>query len=349
MPELSADPAMGTVMNCRALTTPIAAAAVLFGSAMACKADEFYAGKTISIVVGSSVGAGIDFYGRMLARHMGKHIPGKPNVITRNVLGASGLKSVQYIESIAPHDGTAMVTFNASLIGSALTEPEKVPVDFTKLRFVGNATREAWVCYVWHTVRAKTFDEVIAAPEIIFGSSGLTAGNYHQGAIMRNIFGAKIKHVLGYPGAAELLVAIARGELHGDCISWSSIPPDLTSSGKVVPFVRFSQATAPGMPTVPYIFDKARNQEERQIINMAAIFTDIARPFVAGSKVPPERLAILRAAFNRTVKDPDFIAEVARARRDIIDPMTGEEVDKRIAELYATPKAVVSKFANAIK
>jgi len=196
---------------------------------------------------------------------------------------------------------------------------------------------------------AKTFDEVMAGPEIIFGSSGLTAGNYHQGAIMRNIFGAKIKHVLGYPGAAELLVAVARGDLHGDGISWSSIAPDLTSSGKVVPCVRFSEATAPGMPTVPYILDKARNQEERQIINMAAIFTDIARPFVAGSKVPPERLGILREAFNRTVKDPGFIAEVARARRDIIDPMTGEEVEKQIAELYVTPKAVISKFANAIE
>lgn len=336
-------------MNCRAFTKPIVAAAVLFGSAVACKADDFYAGKTVSIVVGSSVGGGIDYYGRMVARHIGKYIPGKPNVITQNMLGASGMKSVQYVENVAPHDGTAVVTFNASLIGSTLTEPDKVPLDFTKLRFVGNATSEVWVCYMWHTVGPKTLDEVIAAPEIIFGSTGQTAGNYFQGAMLRNMFGAKIRHVLGYPGSAELVVAIERGELHGDCVTWNSIPPDLISSGKVVPFVRFSQATAPNLPPVPYILDKARNEEERQIINMVTIFSDIARPFVAGSKVPPERLAILRGAFNRTVKDPDFIAEAAKARRDIIDPMTGDEVEKKIAELYATPKAVVAKFANAVK
>jgi tripartite-type tricarboxylate transporter receptor subunit TctC len=351
MPELSADTAMWTVMNCRAFTTPIAAAAVfLFGSAVACRAaDDFYVGKTITIAVGSSVGGGIDYYGRILARHIGKHIPGRPSVITQNILGASGMKSVQYVENIAPHDGTVMVTFNASLIGSTLTEPDKVPLDFTKMRFVGNATSEVWACYVWHTVGPKTFDEVIAAREIIFGSTGQTAGNYFQGAMLRNIFGAKIRHVLGYPGSAELVVAIERGELHGDCVTWNSIPPDLISSGKVVPFVRFSQATAPNLPPVPYILDKARNEEERQIINMVTIFSDVARPFVAGSKVSPERLAILREAFNRTVKDLDFIAEAAKARRDIIDPMTGEEVEKKIAEFYATPKAVVAKFANAVK
>jgi tripartite-type tricarboxylate transporter receptor subunit TctC len=306
-------------------------------------------GKTITIAVGSSVGGGIDYYGRILARHIGKHIPGRPSVITQNILGASGMKSVQYVENIAPHDGTVMVTFNASLIGSTLTEPDKVPLDFTKMRFIGNATSEVWACYVWHTVGPKTFDEVITAREIIFGSTSQTAGNYFQGAMLRNIFGAKIRHVLGYPGSAELVVAIERGELHGDCVTWNSIPPDLISSGKVVPFVRFSQATAPNLPPVPYILDKARNEEERQIINMVTIFSDVARPFVAGSKVPPERLAILREAFNRTVKDLDFIAEAAKARRDIIDPMTGEEVEKKIAEFYATPKAVVAKFANAVK
>src|ERR1044071_5204959 len=156
MPELCADAAMWTDMDCRAFTTPIVAAAVLFGSAVACKADDFYAGKTVSIVVGSTVGGGIDYYGRIVARHIGKYIPGRPNVITQNMLGASGMKSVQYVENVAPPDGTAVATFNASLIGSTLTEPEKVPLDFTKLRFVGNATSEVWACYVWHTVGPRT-------------------------------------------------------------------------------------------------------------------------------------------------------------------------------------------------
>lgn len=195
----------------------------------------------------------------------------------------------------------------------------------------------------------KTFEDVRNAKEFVMGATSQSSSSYVNSALLKNVFGFKIKHVLGYPGSAEQRLAIERGELHGDCGAWGSIPANWLKSGKVVPFIRYSTATAEGMPPVPYILDKARNNEEKQVAKMVLVSSEIGRPFAVGPKVPADRLKILRTAFNAMVKDKEFLAEAVKSRREIIGPTTGEQDEATSKELCETPKRVIAKVATAVK
>ena len=311
--------------------------------------SDFYQGKQIKIVIGNSPGGGFDDHGRLLAQHLGKHIPGHPTIIPQNMPGAATLKAIQYLITSAPQDGTVIAIFNPNLIVESLTDAAKIGVDFTKMNFLGSAMSDGRVCFTWHATGLRTFEDVLKANEVIMGATTKSSNNYTNSAILRNVFGARIKHVLGYPGSTEQYLAIERGELMGTCGSWSSIPENLRAEKKIVAFVRYSEAAIDGMPEIPYIADKARSTEERQLLNLVLVTADLGRPYVLGPNIPPDRLQILRDAFEKTMKDKDFLASAAKMGLEIANPALGARIEAIVKDLYATPAGVLAKMASAVE
>jgi tripartite-type tricarboxylate transporter receptor subunit TctC len=318
------------------------AIALLCGSAYAQDAASFYSGKTVRIVVGFSPGGGYDQYARLLARHFGRHIPGNPTVIVQNMPGSASLKSVQYLDAGAPADGTVITTFNPGLITQSITTPDKVPVKFLNYAWVGNISEDFRVCYTWNTTGVKTWQDFLGKENLRFGNTGVGTSAYIDNRILSVLLGAKIHQVQGYPGSADKRLAIERGELDGDCGSWTSVPDDWVKDNKVTLLVRFSRTRLPAMPaTMAYANDLLSDQKKKETFKLLTAGALIGRPFIAPQNVPADRIAALQAAFNATMKDPEFLAD-AEKQRMTVTPMTGGEVEVAIKQLYQTPPDIVA-------
>ncbi len=324
-------------------------AATLAGScgAAAQTPAEFYQGKTVNIIVGFSPGGGYDQYARLLARHMGEHIPGKPTLVVQNAPGAGSLTAVKRIDTNLPTDGTAMVTFNPAKITESLTMPDKVNFNFNDVAWIGSITRDFRVCYAWSATGVKTWDDAVKRNELIFGGTSKGTGSYVNSAILKNVFGINVRHILGFPGSAEQRIAIERGELEADCGSFSSIPDHWIKENKINVFVTFSPVKTPDMPNAPYIATFAKTDEQKKILQMLGAAGDLGRPYIMSKEVPAERLKAMRAAFDTTMKDKDFLAEAAKQGLPVY-PETGPEAEKTIKEIYAFPKELIAKAAKAM-
>ena len=214
---------------------------------LAC-ADDFYKGKTFTIVAGFSPGGGYDVNARGVARHLAAHIPGNPSVIVQNMPGAGSLTSVRYLDVTAPKDGTVMTIFNPGLVTQSIVQPEKVQLDFRKYGWIGVVTPDFRVCYGFGPNGVKSWDDMMQRKEFVLGSTARGSGNYINGATLREVFHAPIKQILGFPGSAEQRLAIERGELDGDCGSYSSIPVEWIRDGQAHLFVRFTEKRPPEIP-----------------------------------------------------------------------------------------------------
>jgi tripartite-type tricarboxylate transporter receptor subunit TctC len=311
-------------------------------------ADDFYKGKTFTIVVGFSPGGGYDVNARGLARHLSAHIPGNPNIIVQNMPGAGSLTSVRYLDVTAPKDGTAMTIFNPGLVTQSIMQPEKVQLDFRKYGWIGVVTPDFRVCYGFGPNGVKSWDDMMQRKEFVLGSTARGSGNYINGATLREVFHAPIKQILGFPGSAEQRLAIERGELDGDCGAWSSVPPEWITSRKVNPLISFSSAPIPGLPAhVPFAGDLVTTQEARDVLDILTTPDALGRPFVASKQIPAERLAALRRAFDATIKDAQFLAEAEKLDIPVVGPIAGPEAEKIIASLYAASPALIAR-AQAI-
>jgi tripartite-type tricarboxylate transporter receptor subunit TctC len=316
----------------------------------AAAAEDFYKGKRLTVVVGFTPGGGYDAYARLIARHYGRLIPGEPAVVVQNMPGAGSLTAVKYLSTTAPQDGTIMTAFNPGLIAQSLSTPQEVDIDFTKeTRFVGSATSEVRICYAWHASGVKTVEDLLKRDQFIVGATTKGSSSYINSSLLKNLLGAKIKHVVGYPGSAEQRLAIEQGELEGDCGAYGSIPEEWIRDKKIFPLVKFSRASVAGMPPMPAILDLVKTTEQKQILNLLLSASEIGRPYVVGPKVPAERLEILRRAFDRMIKDKEFLEEAEKTNREVIGPMSGEEVEAALKDIYATPKEIVAKAGAAIE
>jgi tripartite-type tricarboxylate transporter receptor subunit TctC len=304
-------------------------------------AQDFYRGKTLTIVVGFTPGGGFDVNARVLARHMPRHIPGNPTIVIQNMPGASGLNSVYSLERNAPRDGTVIDTFNFGNIGDSVLTPEKIKADFRKFNWVGSISQDLTVCYVWHALGVKTLAELKARGVVHTGLTGRGSSSDVNQRILKHIFGVNLQQVGGYPGSAEERMAIERGEVDGNCGAWSSIPVEWIEGRKIVPVIRSGPIVPADMPPdVPYSVDIAPNERDRAIIRFLLASAQLGRPYIAPPEVPAERMRILRDAFNATVKDPEFVAEAQKLRLPI-SPKSGDEALKIVEEIYATPADVV--------
>lgn len=320
-----------------AILLPIA----LGAPAEAQDAATFFKGKQVRLTVGFTPGGGYDAYTRLLSRHYGRHIAGEPEMIVVNMPGASSFKSVQYLNSGAPKDGTAITAFNPGLLIQSMTIPDKVNVKFTDFAWIGSISEDLRVCYMWHETGVKTWPEMLARPQVIMGDTGAGSSSYVNQKVLEEVLGVKLKQILGYPGSAEKRLAIERRELDGDCGSWTSIGEDWIRDKKINLVLRFSPHVAMGLPeNVAYAGDLIQDPKKKQVYQLLASSADIGRPFIAPKEVPADRVRLLREAFNATMKDPKFLADAEKLKL-LVTPMTGEDIEKALVELYRAPPDVV--------
>jgi tripartite-type tricarboxylate transporter receptor subunit TctC len=311
------------------------------------EADDFYKGKTFTIVVGLSPGGGYDLYARALARHLSRYIPGSPSIIVQNMPGAGSLTSVRYLDVTAPKDGTVMTIFNPGLVTQSIITPDKVQLDFRKYGWIGVVTPDFRVCYGYGPKGVKSWDEMMQRKEFVLGATARGSGNYVNGATLREVFHAPIKQILGFPGSAEQRLAIERGEVDGDCGSYSSIPPEWIRDGLAHPFVRFSEQRPPDLPeSAVFIGNFVKTQEQKQLLDVLEAAEEVGRPFVMSKQVPVERIAILRKAFDDTMQDKDFLADMEKQQLPV-NALSGAEADVIVARMIIAPPSIVAK-AKAI-
>jgi tripartite-type tricarboxylate transporter receptor subunit TctC len=305
-------------------------------------AQSFYAGKTIKLIVGLPPGGGADAYARLLQRHLGRHIPGMPAILIQNMPGAGSLRSVMALNA-SPDDGTVMAHFSSALLSEAIAAPERVRLDFRTYGWIGNISEDVRVCYLRSASGIRNWQDMLARNEVVFGATAQgNAGNVDT-AMLRNLFGVKLKQVSGYAGSAEKRLAVEKGEIDGDCGGWTSVPDDWLRGRKVNVMVRLSPTLVPGMDrNVPFGGDLVRDVSERKIYDFLTAPERLGRLFMVAGAVPADRVAVLRAAFDAMVVDPQFLAEAAQLRL-LVTPMPAAEVAQHVGELYATPADLVAR------
>jgi tripartite-type tricarboxylate transporter receptor subunit TctC len=312
---------------------------------------EFYRGKTISLEISSSVGGGYDIHGRLLARHMSKYLPGNPVVVPKNVEGAGGLRMANLLYNTAPRDGTVFGIIYRSTAFEPLFGNKAAQLDATKLTWIGSASNEVSLCVAWHTSGVATIEDLLTK-ELLVGSTGPGADTHQFTKVINGVFGTRMKIINGYPGGNEIVLAMERGEVGGRCgWSWSAIKATRMSwltEKKMTAFLQMALTKHPDLPSVPLIVDLAKTTEQRDIIKLVFARQVVAWPYVAPPGVPDDRTAALRKAFMDTMADKEFLAEADKAKLEIM-PVAGEEIQKLIVELYATPADVVAKTAEMIK
>jgi tripartite-type tricarboxylate transporter receptor subunit TctC len=305
---------------------------------------EFYKGKTVRIVAGFPPGGGYDSYSRLLARNFGRFIPGNPDVIVNNMPGAGGTKAVLYLDSGGAKDGTYVSALDPGLIVQSILEPEKYAIDAAKYAWLGSISEDARGCYVWAQTGIKTLDDLIKREQVIFGEAGKGSAAYVNERILQVVFGVKVKQIIGYPGGADKRLAMERGEIEGDCGSFSSIPPDYFREGKINVVVRFSQHVGVKMAVEPpYAIDIVKDPQQKELLQFLISSGNVGRPYIASKDVPQDRLDAMKKAFEQVIKDPQFKGDAEKANLPLIGPKNGDETQSIIAELYKTPADIVEQ------
>lgn len=322
----------------------------LVGLARPAAADavaDFYRGRTITLVIGFSVGGGYDLYARLLARHLGRHIPGEPGIVPQNREGAGSERAILYLFNAAPKDGSVFGTFSRSMAVAPLLTG--APFNATKLTWIGSISRDVSVCMTWHTSPIKTFDDM-RTTAFTMGGLGKDADPDIFTMVLRNIFGAKVKLVSGYPGTSDATLAMERGEVNGVCgISWSTAKArhaDWMKGHLVNMPVQFGLHKETDLPDVPGIMDFATTDEQTKMLRLILAGQDMARPYAAPPGIPEDRRKALIDAFMETMKDPEFLADAAKIQADV-SPVTANEIEKLLSDVYATPKDLIAKAAKA--
>ena len=310
---------------------------------------DFYRGKTIRLVVGYSAGGGHDAYARLLARFIGQYIPGNPRLVVENMPGASTVRAVQYLDNAAPTDGTVFAAINSGLVTQSLTKPDEFPVNLSKYAWVGSISQEIRVCYVRADLGIRSWNDLLRSPQIVFGETGRGSASYIDSGILKEVFGVKLKVILGYAGGAEKKVAVERKELDGDCTSFSTVPREWVLTGKVKVLSRGSAVSMPDMPAdTPYIMDLASAPYKRTLIKFLLSPSVVGRPYIASKAVPADRIAALEAAFNAAVKDPQLLAQADKLQLPVVGPMTGKEAASYVAEMYDVGPDIISAARKII-
>jgi tripartite-type tricarboxylate transporter receptor subunit TctC len=320
-------------------------------AALAQAPAEFFKGKTVDLYIAYSVGGGYDLYARLLARHLGKHIPGNPLVVPKNMEGAGGLRLANWLYQAAPRDGTAIGATSRSVAFEPMLGNKAAQYDATKFTWIGSANDEVSVCVAWHTSGVRTFEDVLTK-ELTVGSTGQGDDTYQFPRFVNNVLGTKFKMITGYPGGNDVSLALERGEVGGRCgWSWSSVKSirmSWVTEKKINLLMQFSLAKHADLPDVPLVMDLARNEEQRQMFRLIFARQVMGRPFQGPPGVPPERLRVLQQAFMDTMKDKDFLVEAEKAQFEIT-PVWGEAIEKLLAEVFKTPAAIAEKAGMLVK
>jgi tripartite-type tricarboxylate transporter receptor subunit TctC len=311
-------------------------------------AQNFYAGRQLTLICGAAVGGGYDALARLMARHFGRFIPGNPTVIVQNQPAAGSLVAANAIYNAAPKDGTVISLIQRGMLTSKLINPAQTRFDVAKLNWIGSLASETGVVAAWHTSAHKTARDLFEKELIVGGHAGvdpeLTPRLYNA------VLGTKFKIINGYNGTADIALAMERGEVFGiGDWSWSSLKkqrPFWLRDKTVTVLIQGGLVNDPELPNLPNAMDFAKTPSDRKILELFFTQKTAARPVIAPPGVPTERIAILRAAFAAMAKDRDFLADAEKSSLDV-GPMTGEEVDRIVALIAAAPADVVERYTKA--
>jgi tripartite-type tricarboxylate transporter receptor subunit TctC len=326
----------------------------IFAVPPAAHAADYYAGKTIEIVVGAPPAGGFDIYARTIARHMPRHLPGAPNLVVKNMQGGGGSRAGIYISTIAPKDGTSIAAMMPGAIMDLLLEGTPVTqFDPTKVSYVGTADNGARTCVTFGTSRIKTFEDALTQRSS-FGAGNAGNASRDYAYLHNKTLGTKFDIVSGYPGTNEIAIAMERGEIDGACgWGWSSFKSQRPTwlrdrKANVILQVGLQPNEELTRMGVPHIWKYVKGEENRKIIELIISQQAFQRPYIAPPGLASDVLAMLRKAFNETVSDPQFLAEAEKLHIDVV-PLSGAAVQDIVTKLSATPKDIVEKARAAIR
>ncbi len=300
----------------------------------------FYKGKTINILVGVSAGGEFDLLARLRARHIGKHIAGNPKVVVQNMTGAGGIVMANYLTNVAPKDGTYIGAITNGFQVYQAVDPKRIKFDTGKFRFIGTIAPTVETMTLWHTAGARSIEDArkIEIPIGAVGQGGIT---YSMPALLNELAGTKFKIVAGYRGGNNINLAMEKGEVLGRDNTWSSwkaTRADWLRDKKLI-VIAYGGPKPKDLPDVPNVLSFAKNQEDRQLVNLILSGAELGRPLVFAPGVPSDRLITLRAAHAATMKDPAFLEDAKKVRIDV-DPVDPDHMEKVVREVLATPEKV---------
>jgi tripartite-type tricarboxylate transporter receptor subunit TctC len=341
------------LLRIRGIATAATALAVLIppSTGHAQGVADFYKGKTVELLIGYSGGGGYDVYARLLARHMGKHIPGNPTIVPRNMPGAGSLVLANWLYNVAPKDGSAFGIIGRGTPFDPMLGIEAAKFDPTKYLWLGIMNNEVSVCVSWHTSNVTKYEQLLKQ-ELVVGGTGPSADTDQFPRITNAVLGTKFRIISGYPGGNDINLAMERGEVGGRCgWSWSSVISTRMNwfkEKKINVLMQMALDKHDDLPNVPLVVDLAKNDEQRAILRLIFARQALGRPFLAPPNVPQDRAAALRKAFTDTMKDKAFLAEADKAQLEIT-PLSGDAIEKIIRDAAATNPAVLKKTAAMVQ
>ena len=323
----------------------VAFAAALALPAQAQDVSNFYKGKTITLLVGYTAGGGFDAYARIIAGYLGKYIPGQPTIVVQNMPGAGSARAASHLYNVAAKDGTVIALTRAPVIAPLAGQADSGDFDVSKFTWLGSGASDLTVCALLGNPKVQTMADALKI-EHTLGGLGPGSDEDMYTKILRKLIGLKAKLVTGYPGGAEMVLAVERGELDGRCgWSWSSIKlakPDWITEKKIKVLSVLALERSPELPDVPSIMEFVKEERQKQILRFVLNAQVLGRPFVAPPGIPEDRADALRKAFEDTMKDPGFLAEMKGKKMDV-SPIRWQDIPPLLKDFYATPQGVVEE------
>jgi tripartite-type tricarboxylate transporter receptor subunit TctC len=312
---------------------------------------DFYKNRTLDLYVGYSVGGGYDLYARVLARHIGRHIPGNPTVVVKNMEGAGSLRLANWLYRVGAKDGSVFATIGRGTGFDPLLGVPAAQFDAPRFTWIGSGNHEVSVCVAYEGRSGITTFADLRTKEMTVGGTGASADTDQFPRVVNGVLGTRMKVVSGYPGGNDIVLAMERGEVQGRCgWSWSSVKSThgaMIAENKLHVLLQLSLHKHPDLPDVPLVVDLATTDDERQILTLIFARQVMGRPFVAPPGIPADRAETLRSAFMATMTDPAFLAEAEKAQLEV-NPVAGADLQKLVAEIYQTPPEVAKRAAQLL-
>jgi tripartite-type tricarboxylate transporter receptor subunit TctC len=337
-------------------TTALAAAGLvaILGAAGAARAQsvaDFFRGKTIDIVVSYAPGGGYDNYSRLLARHLGDHIPGKPTVIIQNLPGGAGITAANHVYVVAPKDGTVIAAVDQNIPMLQLLGGKGVQYDISKVHWLGNIAASNGIAIAWHTAPIRTIEDA-KTHEVTMGATGSNDDAWVYAKTMNALLGTKFKLIRGYAGTSAVNIAIEAGEVQSmgrsSYYGFASQRPDWIRDAKIRILVQLGFAKQPELPDVPLLTDLVQGDEAKQIVALVSLPTAIGYSHWLAPEVPAERVKALSEAYVATLKDPGLIADAEKSGLEVA-PKTAEQLQALIKQTANTPQAIRDKTAAILE
>jgi tripartite-type tricarboxylate transporter receptor subunit TctC len=312
--------------------------------------EQFYQGKTMTLMIGHPPGGSYDLYARLAASHIKRFIPGRPNIIVENRPGGGGIRAVTQFYAQSARDGSVMGLFPESIAHSQVMQPELSKWNLAEMAYVGSIASVNPVLVRRKDAPAKTIEDM-KRMIVTVGCSGRTSQSYQIPAILKNLGGFQFKTVCGYPGSAEYVIALHRGEI--DMVSsawnqWRSSHPGEIRDGVFIPVIQSGLRRNREIPNVPLMQEIVDDKTSRVIIEFYSAASAIGRAIITPPNIPADRLAALRAAFDKVVVDADFLREAERIKAEV-DPTPGAELQKTVTAILKAPKEIIDRANKAME